>query len=88
MKIFTPVLNAPEVGILGVGGIVLKPKRMEDGSVEYVDTLPLSLTIDHQAVDGALPLAFFKPWYKSWRMNRAYDFSLNLIKKYSYRNEI
>ena len=55
---FTPVLNAPEVGILGVGGIVLKPKRMEDGSVEYVDTLPLSLTIDHQAVDGA-PAARF-----------------------------
>ena len=37
---------------------MLKPKRMEDGSVEYVDTLPLSLTIDHQAVDGA-PAARF-----------------------------
>ncbi|MDG1139870.1 MAG: dihydrolipoamide acetyltransferase family protein [Opitutales bacterium] len=55
---FTPVLNAPEVGILGVGGIVLKPKRTESGEVVYVDTLPLSLTIDHQGVDGA-PAARF-----------------------------
>jgi pyruvate dehydrogenase E2 component (dihydrolipoamide acetyltransferase) len=58
VETFTPVLNAPEVAILGVGGIVLKPKRTEEGSVEYVDTLPLSLTIDHQAVDGA-PAARF-----------------------------
>ena len=58
VETFTPVLNAPEVAILGVGGIVLKPKRTESGEVEYVDTLPLSLTIDHQAVDGA-PAARF-----------------------------
>jgi pyruvate dehydrogenase E2 component (dihydrolipoamide acetyltransferase) len=58
VETFTPVLNAPEVAILGVGGIVLKPKRTEGGEVEYVDTLPLSLTIDHQAVDGA-PAARF-----------------------------
>ena len=58
VETFTPVLNAPEVAILGVGGIVLKPKRTESGEVEHVDTLPLSLTIDHQAVDGA-PAARF-----------------------------
>jgi pyruvate dehydrogenase E2 component (dihydrolipoamide acetyltransferase) len=58
VETFTPVLNAPEVAILGVGGILLKPKRTESGEVEYVDTLPLSLTIDHQAVDGA-PAARF-----------------------------
>jgi pyruvate dehydrogenase E2 component (dihydrolipoamide acetyltransferase) len=58
VETFTPVLNAPEVAILGVGGIVLKPKRTESGEIEYVDTLPLSLTIDHQAVDGA-PAARF-----------------------------
>jgi len=58
VETFTPVLNAPEVAILGVGGIVVKPKRTESGEIEYVDTLPLSLTIDHQAVDGA-PAARF-----------------------------
>ena len=55
---FTPVLNVPEVAILGVGGIELKPKRTEAGDVEYAEFLPLSLTIDHQAVDGA-PAARF-----------------------------
>ena len=55
---FTPVLNVPEVAILGVGGIELKPKRMESGEIEYAEFLPLSLTIDHQAVDGA-PAARF-----------------------------
>lgn len=55
---FTPVLNVPEVAILGVGGIELKPKRLESGAIEYAEYLPLSLTIDHQAVDGA-PAARF-----------------------------
>ena len=55
---FTPVLNVPEVAILGVGGIELKPKRKESGEIEYAEFLPLSLTIDHQAVDGA-PAARF-----------------------------
>ena len=55
---FTPVLNVPEVAILGVGGIELKPKRTETGDIEYAEFLPLSLTIDHQAVDGA-PAARF-----------------------------
>lgn len=49
---FTPVLNAPEVAILGVGGIYLKPVK-RGGAVEHVEAMNLSLTIDHQAVDGA-----------------------------------
>ena len=32
---FTPVLNVPEVAILGVGGIELKPKRLESGDIDY-----------------------------------------------------
>jgi len=54
---FTPVLNAPEVGILGVCAIELKPV-MNDGNVEFIPHLGLSLTIDHCAVDGA-PAAKF-----------------------------
>jgi len=49
---FTPVLNAPEVGILGVCATQLKPV-MNDGEVEFVPHTGLSLTIDHSAVDGA-----------------------------------
>jgi pyruvate dehydrogenase E2 component (dihydrolipoamide acetyltransferase) len=55
---FTPVLNVPEVAILGVGGISLQPVEDEDGDVSFVPQLGLSLTIDHQAVDGA-PAARF-----------------------------
>ncbi|MDY4610483.1 MAG: dihydrolipoamide acetyltransferase family protein [Sphaerochaetaceae bacterium] len=53
IEAFTPVLNVPEVAILGVGGISLKPVEGKDGSVAFVPHIGLSLTIDHQAVDGA-----------------------------------
>jgi pyruvate dehydrogenase E2 component (dihydrolipoamide acetyltransferase) len=49
---FTPLLNPPQVAILGVGTIELKPVR-RDGKVEFVDSIGLSLTCDHQAIDGA-----------------------------------
>jgi pyruvate dehydrogenase E2 component (dihydrolipoamide acetyltransferase) len=55
---FTPVLNPPEIAILGVGGISVQPKRQPDGEVSFVDQISLSLTIDHQAIDGA-PAARF-----------------------------
>ncbi len=49
---FTPVLNTPEVGILGVGAISLRP--IQRGSrVVHIPHIALSLTIDHQAIDGA-----------------------------------
>ncbi len=54
---FTPVLNAPEVGILGVGNINLKPIEVE-GDVQFIPHVGLSLTINHQVVDGA-PAARF-----------------------------
>ena len=54
---FTPVLNTPEVGILGVCAI--QPKAfMNGGEVEFAPHVGLSLTFDHQAVDGA-PAARF-----------------------------
>lgn len=55
---FTPVLNPPQVAILGVSGITLRAQRGPDGSVEHIPAIGLSLTIDHQAVDGA-PAARF-----------------------------
>lgn len=54
---FTPILNPPQVGILGVGNISLKPVEI-DGAVQFVPHLGLSLTINHQVVDGA-PAARF-----------------------------
>jgi pyruvate dehydrogenase E2 component (dihydrolipoamide acetyltransferase) len=49
---FTPLLNPPQVAILGVGAISLKPVRRER-DVEFIDAIGLSLTCDHQAIDGA-----------------------------------
>ncbi len=54
---FTPVLNTPQVGILGVCTIQLKPV-MNGENVEFIPHIGLSLTFDHQAVDGA-PAARF-----------------------------
>ena len=55
---FTPVLNPPQVAILGVSNIQLKPVAGADGEVEFVPHIGLSLTINHQVVDGA-PAARF-----------------------------
>ena len=49
---FNPVLNPPQVAILGVDAIQIKPVRRE-GKIEFIDVIGLSLTCDHQAVDGA-----------------------------------
>jgi len=57
---FTPVINPPEAAILGVGGISLKPVRGKDGEVTTAECITLSLTIDHQAVDGAPAARFLK----------------------------
>jgi pyruvate dehydrogenase E2 component (dihydrolipoamide acetyltransferase) len=50
---FTPVLNVPQVGILGVGAIVPGPAMAADGTVQFIPQIGLSLTINHQVVDGA-----------------------------------
>jgi pyruvate dehydrogenase E2 component (dihydrolipoamide acetyltransferase) len=49
---FTPLLNPPQVAILGVNAIQLKAVRRE-GRVEFIDAIGFSLTCDHQAIDGA-----------------------------------
>ena len=57
---FTPVINPPEAAILGVGGISLRPMRGKDGEFTPTECITLSLTIDHQAVDGAPAARFLK----------------------------
>ena len=49
---FTPLLNPPQVAILGVDAIALKPVRRE-GGIEFIDSIGFSLTCDHQVIDGA-----------------------------------
>jgi pyruvate dehydrogenase E2 component (dihydrolipoamide acetyltransferase) len=55
---FTPVLNAPEVAILGVAAIEPRPVAAPDGGCAFEPHIGFSLTINHQVVDGA-PAARF-----------------------------
>lgn len=48
---FTPVINAPEVAILGVSRVIEKPIRKGEG-IEWRKFLPLSLSWDHRAING------------------------------------
>ena len=56
---FTPVINIPQSGILGVGTIVLRPKA-DGGETSFVPYLGLSLTYDHRALDGGEATRFLK----------------------------
>jgi pyruvate dehydrogenase E2 component (dihydrolipoamide acetyltransferase) len=49
---FTPLLNPPQVAILGIGATQVKPVRKQ-GKLEFIDAIGLSLTCDHQVIDGA-----------------------------------
>ncbi len=56
--ISTPVINHPEVGILGIGKIVKRPVYDASGAIKPADMLYLSLSFDHRVVDGAVGAAF------------------------------
>ena len=49
---FTPVINHPEVAILGIGRIAQKP-IIKDGEIVAAPVLSLSLSFDHRQIDGA-----------------------------------
>ena len=48
----TPIINYPEVAILGIGKIVKKP-IVKDDQITTGFVLPLSLAVDHRIIDGA-----------------------------------
>ncbi len=54
---FTPIINAPEVAILGVSRSAMKP-QWRDGAFVPRLMLPLSLSYDHRVIDGALGARF------------------------------
>lgn len=54
---FTPIINAPEVAILGVSRSVMKP-IYRDGTFVPRLMLPLSLSYDHRVIDGATAARF------------------------------
>ncbi|WP_027417718.1 dihydrolipoamide acetyltransferase family protein [Aneurinibacillus terranovensis] len=55
---FTPVINYPEVAILGVGRIAKKPVVNENDEVVVAPVLALSLSFDHRLIDGEMAQLF------------------------------
>lgn len=54
---FTPIINPPQIAILGVNRITKKP-IVENGEIKMANVMILSLSFDHRAIDGA-PAARF-----------------------------
>lgn len=55
----TPIINQPQVAILGMGAITKQPVPADDGFT-FRDTLYLSFSFDHRVIDGAAAGRFFK----------------------------
>ena len=56
---FTPIINHPEVAILGVSRSRIEPV-FQDGEFAAAEMLPLSLSYDHRLIDGADAARFMK----------------------------
>ncbi|HEY2988667.1 MAG TPA: 2-oxo acid dehydrogenase subunit E2 [Candidatus Binatia bacterium] len=54
---FTPIINKPEVAVLGIGRSALKPV-VKDGKIEARAVLPIALSYDHRVMDGADAVRF------------------------------
>jgi pyruvate dehydrogenase E2 component (dihydrolipoamide acetyltransferase) len=52
VEMFTPVINLPQAGVLGVNTIIQRPAQLEGGAFGFVPFIGLSLTYDHRALDG------------------------------------
>ena len=57
IEAFTPIINPPEIAVLGIGKIIEKPV-VENGEIKIAPMMVLSLSFDHCAVDGATAAEF------------------------------
>lgn len=64
VEMFTPVINPPQTGILGVCSIVQRVREVE-GRITTYPAMGLSLTYDHRAVDGAPAARFMSELVKN-----------------------
>lgn len=60
VEMFTPVINLPQVCILGVCTIIHRPADNGDGVFGFIPVIGLSLTYDHRAIDGGPATLFLK----------------------------
>ena len=75
VEMFTPVINLPQAGILGVNTIIQRPAQLEGGAFGFIPYMGLSLTYDHRALDGG-PATLFLAEIK----NEIENFDHDLIK--------
>ena len=60
VEMFTPVINLPQVAILGVCSIINRPADLGNNILGFVPYIGLSLTYDHRAIDGGPATLFLK----------------------------
>jgi pyruvate dehydrogenase E2 component (dihydrolipoamide acetyltransferase) len=60
VEMFTPVINLPQVAILGVCSIINRPVNLGNNTFGFVPYIGLSLTYDHRAIDGGPATLFLK----------------------------
>jgi pyruvate dehydrogenase E2 component (dihydrolipoamide acetyltransferase) len=60
VEMFTPVINLPQAGILGICTIINRPANMGNNIFGFVPYMGLSLTYDHRSIDGGPATLFLK----------------------------
>jgi pyruvate dehydrogenase E2 component (dihydrolipoamide acetyltransferase) len=60
VEIFTPIINLPQVAILGVNTIIQRPADLGNGAFGFIPVIGLSLTYDHRAIDGGPATLFLR----------------------------
>jgi pyruvate dehydrogenase E2 component (dihydrolipoamide acetyltransferase) len=50
---FTPIINSPEVAIIGVSRLTETPRKTADGAIAWRSLLPVALSYDHRALNGS-----------------------------------
>ena len=64
----TPIVNYPEVAILGVHSIAKRAVVLEDGSIAAQERMSFSLTFDHRVIDGE-PAGLFMERFREYMEN-------------------
>jgi pyruvate dehydrogenase E2 component (dihydrolipoamide acetyltransferase) len=60
VEMFTPIINPPQIAILGVNTIIHRPADLGDGVFGFIPVIGLSLTYDHRAIDGGPATLFLR----------------------------
>jgi pyruvate dehydrogenase E2 component (dihydrolipoamide acetyltransferase) len=60
VEMFTPVINLPQVAILGICTIIQRPADLGNNTFGFIPFIGLSLTYDHRAIDGGPATLFLK----------------------------